>query len=227
MHSGAEEGRGQALPHPWEVQRPRQARAWMSQAHGKARRVDRRVCTRREKGDAAQGVRRVREGRCRHGPGISVIVRPGGRRPGRMYEIRALQVEARAAWGGDPDVRRPPQQACAAAGKAACDPGGHRRSRGQEGRARGRARGARAQARHHGGRPRDSGKRDGRRPGKRAHEQGEDPADRVAASQMEAVRAPLGARDGPVELPVPAGSAPRPRQGRGGPQKDLGGLRRQ
>lgn len=37
----------------------------------------------------------------------------------------------------------------------------------------------------------------------------------------------LGARDGPARLPVPAGSAPRPRQGRGGPQEDLGGLRRQ
>lgn len=34
------------------------------QVHGEARRVDRRVCARREKGDAAQGVRCIREGRC-------------------------------------------------------------------------------------------------------------------------------------------------------------------
>ena len=110
----------------------------MPQVHGEARRVNRRICTRREKGDAAQGVRCIREGRCRQGPGISGIVRPGSRRPGRMHGIRALQVEARAAQGGAPDVRRPLQQACADARKAACDPGGHRHSRGQEGRARAR-----------------------------------------------------------------------------------------
>lgn len=90
IHAGAEEGRGQALPRPWEARRPRQARAWIPQVHGEARRVDRRVCTRREEGDSAQGVRCIREGRCRQGPGISGIVRPGGRRPGRMYEIRAV-----------------------------------------------------------------------------------------------------------------------------------------
>ena len=44
---------------------PRQARAWMPQVHGEARRADRRVCTRREKGNAAQGVRCIREGHCR------------------------------------------------------------------------------------------------------------------------------------------------------------------
>ena len=44
---------------------PRQARAWMPQVHGEARRVDRRACTRREKSGAGQGVRHVREGRCR------------------------------------------------------------------------------------------------------------------------------------------------------------------
>lgn len=157
---------------PMGARRPRQARARMPQVHGEARRADRRACARRERGDAAQGVRCVREGRCRQGPGISGIVRPGGRRPGRTCEIRALQAEARAARGGAPDARRPPQQARANAGRVARDPGGRRRSRGQEGRARG----ARAQARHHGGCPRGPGKRDGRRPGKRAHEQGEDPA---------------------------------------------------
>lgn len=41
-------------------------------------------------------------GRRRQGPGISGIVRPGGRRPGRMHEKRTLQVEARAAQEGAP-----------------------------------------------------------------------------------------------------------------------------
>ena len=158
LHAGAEEGRGQAPPRPWEARRPRQARAWIPQAHGEARRADRRVRARREKGDAAPGVRLVREGRRRQAPGISGVVRSGGRRPGRMHEISALQAEARAAQGGVPDVRRPPQQARAYAGKIACDPGGHRRPRGQEGRARGRARGAQARVRHHGGYPRGPGK---------------------------------------------------------------------
>ena len=68
LEQHASEQKRAAVRHcPAHVRRdtPRQARAWMPQVHSEARRVDRRACTRREKGGAAQGVRCIREGHCR------------------------------------------------------------------------------------------------------------------------------------------------------------------